>query len=150
MSKANKANVEYYSDMETPYVRYHKFIKFLTIQSEVGSEAGSISARANRALQYLENGDKESVKAELSNLKLLHQFIMNDVTPEGLAVAAMVKSIDGKEYNDLSIEGLNKVLLELDKLGVTKPEVAAKNEDIKKKFSLNWRSIFQKFLRGRA
>ena len=150
MSKANKASIEYYSDIETPYVRYHKFIKFLTIQSEVGSDAGSISTRVNRALQYNDAGDKESVKAELSNLKLLHQFIMNDVTPEGLAVASMVKSIDGKECNDLSIEGLNKVLLELDKLGVTKSEVAAKNEDIKKKFSLNWRSIFPKFLRGRA
>ena len=146
----SKANIEYYSDVETPYVRYHKFIKYLTIQSEVGSEACSISTRVNRALQYLENGDKESVKAELSNLKLLSSFIQNDIVPEGLAVASMVRSINGKEYNDLSIEGLNKVLLELDKLGVTKSDVAAKNEEIKKKFSLNWRSIFQRFSKGKA
>lgn len=145
-----KANVQYYNDLTTPYVRYHLFTKYLTMQSEVGSDAGSIQVRANRALQYLEAGDKESVKAELSNLKLLSQFIQNDIMPEGLAVATMVKSIDGKECNDLSLEGLNKVLLELDKLGITKKDVSEKTEEIKKKSRLSWKSIFQKFLRGKV
>jgi hypothetical protein len=146
----NKADVQYYTDLETPYIRYHKFIKYLTIQSEVGSEAGNIQQRANRALQYLEKGDTESVKAELSNLKMLSSFIQNEIIPEGLAVASMVKSIGGVEYNDLSIEGLNKVLLQLDSLGITKSDVSAKNEEIKKKSRLNWRSIFRIFSRGKA
>jgi len=145
----NKADVQYYTDLETPYIRYHKFIKYLTIQAEVGSEAGNIQTRANRALQYLEKGDTESVKAELSNLKMLSSFIQNEIIPEGLAVASMVKSINGVEYNDLSIEGLNKILLQLDSLGITKSEVSAKNEEIKKKYRLSWRSIFRIFSRGK-
>lgn len=145
-----KANVQYYNDLTTPYVRYHLFTKYLTMQSEVGSDAGNIATRANRALQYLEAGDKESVKAELSNLKLLSQFIQNDIMPEGLAIASMVKSINGKECNDLSLEGLNGVLLQLDTLGITKKEVSEKTEEIKKKYRLNWRFIFQKFLRGKV
>lgn len=145
-----KAEVQYYNDLTTPYVRYHLFTKYLTMQSEVGSDAGNIATRANRALQYLEAGDKESVKAELSNLKLLSQFIQNDIMPEGLAIASMVKSINGIECNDLSIEGLNKVLLELDKLGVTKKDITEKNDEIKKKSRLSWRSIFQKFLKGKV
>jgi hypothetical protein len=146
----NKADVQYYTDLETPYIRYHKFIKYLTIQAEVGSEAGNIQTRANRALQYLEKGDTESVKAELSNLKMLSSFIQNDIIPEGLAVASMVKSIGGVECNDLSIEGLNKVLLQLDSLGITKSDVSAKNEEIKKKSPLNWKSIFRIFSKDKA
>ena len=144
-------NIEYYSDIDTtPYVRYHKFIKYLTLQSEVGNSAESIPQRADRALGYITSNDLPSAIAELSNLKMLHSFIKNDIIPEGLANAVMVKSIDGVECNDLTLEGLNKVLLKLDSIGTTKKQVAEKNEEVKKKYHLNWRCIFPKFLRGKT
>lgn len=131
--------IEHYTSSDTtPYVRYYRFLKFLTLNSEVGNDSTDVIKRANRINAFLDNGDIAGAKTELSNLKMLYQFILNDITPSGLAAATMIKSIDGAQMDDLTVEGLQRTL-ELSGLNVK--DVEQKNEEIKKKSRLSWKFI---------
>ena len=141
-------NIEFYTASDTtPYVRYHKFLKFLTLNADVGNDSTDVIKRANKINAFLDNGDIAGAKTELSNMKMLYQFILNDITPSGLAAATMIKSIDGVQMEDLTIEGLQKTL-ELS--GLTVKEVEENNEQIKKKSLLNWKFTFQKLSKIKA
>jgi hypothetical protein len=58
---------------------------------------------------------------------------MNEIDPKGLALAAMVKSINGVESNDITADGLKNTLEVLQRLGFTKAEVHGTADKIKKK-----------------
>lgn len=136
--------IEYYDSIETcPFKRYQKFNKFLLLSGEVGDEPKDLYTRINRALGYNANGDSDGVAKELSNLILALNYIVNEYTPKGAALAIMVKSIDGVECKDISSDGLNKTLEKLSDLGLTNEEVSNKVETIKKKYRLNCRYILK-------
>lgn len=104
-------SVEIYDAIdELPIIRFHKYNKMLLIDAGVGSDLADFDKHFERILQYLNLKDTKAAVTELQNLRQNVYFIQSNISPRNLAFATLVKSVDGKECNDLSDDGLRKTL----------------------------------------
>jgi hypothetical protein len=101
---------------ELPITRFHKYNKYLLIDSRIGSDLNDVLARIDRAIRYI-GSNKELAVVELENMKQAMFLINETICPRHLAFAALVDSIDGKRITDLSDESMQGVV---DTLGKTK------------------------------
>ena len=124
--------VEIYDSIDAlPVLRFHAFNKMILVDSGIGSDLNDWDAHAERVIRFIMSDDKESAIKELTNLRQNIYLTINGINPRGMAFAAMVKSIDGEEYDDLTTEGLAKVNAMLKE--ATDKEIAAETEAVKKK-----------------
>ena len=140
--------VEFYDSIEEmPHRRYMKFNKEMMRQNEVGNSVIDIFKRIERAIQFIGAEQTDKALKELSNAKMSFNYASAELQPCGLALASMVKTIDGKEQTDITSDGLRSVLSLLQDLGITKREVEETTETIKKKSRENSKSSFLSSLR---
>ena len=113
----NKKNVQVYDSIdEMPIVNFQKYNKYLLIDSGIGSDVDDIDAHIVKIAKYIKaNSDKKALQ-ELQNMRQNLYMINNEISPKYLAFAALIHSIDGKEVNDLSDDGLKKLLQDLKKI----------------------------------
>ncbi len=113
--------------------RYMKFNKEMMRANEVGNTVADMMKRVDRAMSFI--GAKENDKAmkELSNAKMSYSYAQNQLEPKGLALAAMVKSINGVQKDDITTSGLQDTLSFLQDIGITKKELDDTSGSIKKK-----------------
>ena len=111
-------------------------------QNEVGNDITDISKRIERAMSFINSGSSDKAFKELSNARLTFNYSDAQLQPKGLALASMVKSINGIEQTDLTSDGLRRVLSILQDLGITKGEIDEATESIKKKSSKNSKYSF--------
>jgi hypothetical protein len=90
--------------------RFHKYNKMLLIDAGIGSDLGDFDARIEKARVYCTTKQPELALMELDNLRQTVYFIQSEVSPKHLAFCILVRSVDGVEKNDLSIEGLQQTL----------------------------------------
>lgn len=102
--------VLYDSIDELPIARFHKYNRYLLIDAGVGSEIADFDNHIERVVRYIRNKDNESAGKELENLRQNVYMVLAGQNIKHLSFACLVKTIDGKENNDLSPEGLKKVL----------------------------------------
>lgn len=102
---------------ELPIVRFHKYNKYLLIDSGIGSDLNDVLSRIDRAIRYIGN-NKELAVVELENMKQAMYLINETICPRHLAFAALVESIDGKKITDLSDESMQGVIDKLSKAKV--------------------------------
>lgn len=95
---------------ELPMVRFHKYQKYLMIDSGVGSDLRSFDERAERIRRFLMNNEPDKAIQEMNNLRQCVYLIQSEINPKHLAFATLVKDIDGFPQDDLSDEGLKRVL----------------------------------------
>ena len=127
-----KHRVEIYDSIDSlPILRYQAFNKMLLVDAGIGSDLSDWDAHVERVIRFIMSDDKDSAIKELTNLRQNIYLAINGINPRGMAFAAMVKSIDGVEYDDLTTEGLTKVLNILQ--DATDSQLAAENEAVKKK-----------------
>ena len=108
--KIGKHTVEYYDTIEElPIVRFHKYQKMLMVDAGVGSDIAAFDQRIEKARRFLIAGKSDQAQLELENLRQCVFLIQSELSPNHLAFAALVSSIDGKPCTDLSDEGLRKV-----------------------------------------
>ena len=136
--------VYYETPHDLPIRRYQKFNKYLMIAAEVGETLGDYDRRTQRAIVYLNNGDTANAAKELQNRRQAVFNALQEYSPTGLALACMVKSIDGQQFNDISNEGLQYILNELDKQQLSRFSLIQNIERLKKKLKTNLRYIFRK------
>jgi len=128
----DKKNVEIYDNIdELPIARFHVYNKMLLIDAGIGSDLNDWDAHVERILKYMDKGDTDSAKKELINTRQNIYFIQSGLSPKNLAFAALVRSIDGKECNDLTPEGLGAVLLNFNSISQT--ELTKMLNSVKKK-----------------
>lgn len=109
----NGKRVMYYDSIdEMPILRYHKFNKCLLIDAGVGSDVNDLLVHLEIAIKYAQKGQKEAI-TELLNLKQAISLAIEETGPKSLAFACVVSLIDGKEYNDISDDGLKRTVAEL-------------------------------------
>ena len=84
---------------------------------------------------------------ELSNARMAFSYSQAELEPKGLALAAMVKSINGVEIDDITTSGLQKTLDLLQRIGITKKELEDTADGIKKKSNKNSKYSFLSSLR---
>lgn len=140
-----KHNVVVYGSIdELPMVRFHKYNKYLLIDAGIGTDLTAIDGHIERAVRYIKDDKRTEAGKEMENLRQSIYMALQGMSPKHLSFACMVQSIDGKEYNDLSDDGLQKVV---DILGdVPIKDITASVEAVKKKIddelTLYFPSIF--------
>lgn len=107
----NNKVIEVYSSIEElPIFRYHKFNKCMLIDSGIGSDLNDVNNAITKAQTLIGANDLENANIVLNNLRNCLFQINEELSPKHLAFVALIKSINGKETNDLSDEGLKKTL----------------------------------------
>lgn len=116
---------------ELPIVRFHRYNRYLLVDAGVGSDISDFDAHMERAVRYLRNGDGDSAAKELENIRQGVYMILEGQNVRHLSFACLVESIDGKPTDDLSAEGLQRVLDLLG--GAKKKDVTEAYTSVKKK-----------------
>lgn len=91
---------------------------------------------------YVRSKTPELAVTELDNLRQNVYFIQSGISPRHLAFCVLVKSIDGIEQNDLSLEGLQKILETFAE--VPNDELTAQMDAVKKKIDEELQLYFPK------
>lgn len=110
----NKKIVRVYDSIdEMPIVNFQKYNKYLLIDSGIGSDADDIDAHIVKIAKLIKANNNKKALQELQNMRQNMYMVNNEISPKYLAFAALIHSIDGKEVNDLSDDGLKKLLQDL-------------------------------------
>lgn len=110
----NKKIVQVYDSIdEMPIVNFQKYNKYLLIDSGIGSDADDIDAHIVKIAKYIKSNNNKKALQELQNMRQNIYMINSEISPKYLAFAALIHSVDGKEVNDLSDDGLKKLLQDL-------------------------------------
>lgn len=125
---------------ELPIVRFHKYQKLLLIDAGIGADISALDQRIEKARRFIADGKPDQAQKELENLRQSIYLIQNGINPRHRAFAVLVSKIDGREFNDISDDGLAKLL---DKLNDT-PErlLTARLDAVKKKIDTELRLYF--------
>ena len=146
--KKRKAEIIFYDSIEEmPHRRYMKFNKEMMRSNEVGNTNADIIKRVNRAMGFIGANELDKAMKELSNARMSYNYSQAELDPKGLALASMVKSINGVEVDDITTSGLQNTLEVLQRLGITKKEVDNNADSIKKKLNKSSRFSFLSNLR---
>ena len=98
---------------EMPIVNFQKYNKYLLIDSGIGSDADDIDAHIVKIAKYIKSNNNKKALQELQNMRQNIYMVNSEISPKYLAFAALIHSVDGKEVNDLSDDGLKKLLQDL-------------------------------------
>lgn len=124
--------VELYDGIDAlPVLRFHAFNKMMLVDAGIGSDLNDWDAHAERVIRFITSDDKENAVKELDNMRQNIYLVQSGVAPRHLAFAALVKSIDGVACDDLTTEGLKKIVEMLK--DATDKEITAQTEAVKKK-----------------
>ena len=116
---------------ELPIRRFHKWQKLLMVAAGVGGTLAEFDSHIERVVTFLKTNDRDNAVKELENLRQNVNMMQNEVPLAGMAFAALIQSVDGKECNDISEDGLQRTLDLLG--GVTFGQVQAETLASKKK-----------------
>ena len=110
----NKKIVRVYDSIdEMTIINFQKYNKYLLIDSGIGSDADDIDAHIIKIAKFIKANNSKKALQELQNMRQNMYMVNSEISPKYLAFAALIHSIDGKEVNDLSDDGLKKLLQDL-------------------------------------
>jgi hypothetical protein len=118
--------VQIFNDIDQLTIdRHEKFNKYLMLSEQIGGSWEDFDQKHMvKIFRLIE--DKEKLADELKNLRTLFYNMINGINPLTIAYGCLVASVDGKETNDLSQEGLKRLMNELGSLGLNWDEVKKK------------------------
>lgn len=132
--------VTYYTSVdELPMKRFFLYNKHLIIDGGIGADMEAIDGHLLKAMRYIKNGDKENANKQLQNLRTSLYYVTEEFNPRFTSFACLVKSIGGRECNDLSDEGLGLVVSELSALQASRGLINDFVDRVKKKLRLNFK-----------
>lgn len=130
--RLNKHDVVLYDSIdELPIVRFHKYNHLLLIDAGIGADIKDFDKHIERVALYIRKGENENAAKEIENLRQNVFNIMQGQSLSDLSFACLVKEIDGKAQEDMSVDGLAKVLKKLG--GTPRKELADVYQSVKKK-----------------
>lgn len=142
--KLNKKKVLLYDSIEElPITRFHKYNKMILVDAGIGSDLAGLDRLIERVARYVKKNDLKNAEAELENMRQNVYFIQNNISPRYLAFAALVKSVDGVSCDDLSDDGLQKIVNMLS--DENHKEVTEHLDSVKKKIDSELREYFPVF-----
>lgn len=140
-TKIGKHTVEMYDAIdELPIVRFHKYQKLLLIDAGIGADIAALDQRIEKTRRFLMDGKSDKAQQELANLRQSVFFIQNGISPRHRSFAVLVKSIDGRECNDISDDALKQLTDTLN--DASEKELTAQLEAVKKKIDGELRVYF--------
>ena len=116
----NRTKVLFYSSLDDlPPDRFHWFNNYILLDANVGSGVESILSQNTTADGLLQKGKIQEARRVLSNMRQAIMFTLNNVDPKCAAFAALVVSVDGAPFNDLSKESVDSLIKKLSQRGLT-------------------------------
>lgn len=131
------------SIQDTRIKRFQLYNLNVMLDAGIGSDLNDVNTRINNITQLI--GTKpEAAAAELHNLQQLIYFIMRNTSPGMNSFVAMIHRIDGREVRDedLSTEGIAKILHDLDRKRMTARTVFEFLAHVKKKLGRELDTFF--------
>jgi hypothetical protein len=105
--------VELYDSIdELPIVRFHKYNKFLLVDSGIGSDINDLNQKIGTIVGHVKNKSDFAI-TELENMRQALYLISTELSPKHLAFACLVYSVDGEVIHDISDDNLHRVLKRL-------------------------------------
>ena len=130
--RIGKHRVRLYDSIDDlPMERFHRYNKMLLIDAGLGSDITAMDAHVEKVVRFMRGGDIDSAAKELENLRQTVYLVQTEQSPRNLSFACLVAEVDGKDCNDLSEDGLEKVRLLLN--DAPRGEVAETMSAAKKK-----------------
>lgn len=108
----NKKIKLYDSIDEMPIVNFQKYNKYVIIDAGLGSDIDSVDAHIVNLAKLIKT-DMVKAQQELQNMRQNLHMIVSKISPNYLAFAALIHSIDDKEVTDLSDSNLIAILEEI-------------------------------------
>ena len=113
--KINNHELKLYDSIdEMPIVNFQKYNKYIIVDSGLGSDIDSVDEHLVNLAKLIKL-DKYKAQQELQNLRQTMHLIVSGISPNYLAFAALIHSIDGKVVEDLSDENLKAIIEKLQK-----------------------------------
>ena len=137
----NKTVEIYDAIEELPITRFHKYNKMLLIDSGIGSDLSDFDNHIERAIRFCKVNPDITAK-ELENLRQNVYFVQSELSPKMLAFCVLIKSIDGKQCNDISDDALAELQKDLSEMPIK--ELTAQLEAVKKKIDEELQLYFPK------
>ncbi len=125
------------SAKEFPITRRQVLQNWLLHDSGIGSDMESIDRRLATLSLYSSEGKTNEVFNETMNLRFTFFSMLQGIDYKTRSFACFVATINGKEYNDLTSEGLKKTAEAIAALNITDSEMDVWFEDVKKKLIRN-------------
>lgn len=111
--KIGSNTVEIYDSIdELPIKRFHKFNKYMLVDSGIGSDLNDINEHISKIAKYIDS-DTKSAKVELENLRQSLYMISEETNIKHLSFAILIHSINGERLYDLSDENIKRVMHKL-------------------------------------
>lgn len=109
----NNKKVKLYDSIdEMPIVNFQKYNKYVIIDAGLGSDIESVDSHIVNLAKLIKT-DMNKAQQELQNMRQNLHMIVSKISPNYLAFAALIHSIDDKEITDLSDSNLTAILDEL-------------------------------------
>jgi len=101
--------IEYYDSIEElPVKRFHKFNKYMLIDSGIGSDLNDVNEHIDKVARYIKF-DTKAARTELENLRQSLYLIAEGTNVKHLSFAILIYSIDSRVMHDISDENIKRV-----------------------------------------
>lgn len=99
----------FYDSIENlPILQFHKYGKYMLVQSGIGDSPAHINQHINRILQFIGKDDKKAV-SEVLNLRRCLFAVANETDLAHKGFLFFVKSVDGKDWTDYTDSGIDEL-----------------------------------------
>lgn len=142
--KVNGHTLELYTGIdELPITRFNAYNRYLLVDAGIGSDMNDVDRHIGAIRRFLGSKDIASADKELMNMRQNLAFVIGGVSPRMMAFVPLIATMNGRERNDLSDEGVRATLEELGQKGLTVGKLFGLMVEVKKKWNRSWRSFFQ-------
>lgn len=94
---------------ELPIRRFHKFNKYMLVDSGIGSDLNDIDQHIYKISKFIDMNDSNNAKLQLENLRQSLFMISQENNVRHMSFVTLIKSIDGVEVTDLSDENIKRL-----------------------------------------
>lgn len=134
----------YTSITEIPIGNFQDYNRFIAIEAGIGSTMEDVDNHLGRIYQYVKKNDRKNLLVELQNYRQNLAFVVSKTSPGMLAFGPLVAKVNGKEWEDRSEEGYNRLLSLLASKGFPYGLISKAVAVVKKNLSLKRITIFRK------
>lgn len=108
-----KNKVEIYDSIDDlPIRRFHKFNKYMLIDSGIGSDLNDINSHISKIAKFIHKDKKDALK-ELENLRQSLYMISEETNIRHLSFAILIHKINGEVVHDISDENIKRIMSRL-------------------------------------
>lgn len=131
-------SIELFSTIKELPIQRHKAMQAMLLQdSGIGSDMSSIDQRLSSAITFLNANKPAEAATEIANFRYAIFSMAEKIDYKTKSFACLVKSINGKEFIDLTNEGLEAVCVEIEATNISREELDNHFENVKKNLTPN-------------